>query len=79
MRRVPEMTEVDQPDKNTNDGDNLGQHVTEVVKFPLQRRLLADLRGNRLVNVTDCGGFPSKDHNGSRASVHDGSTLVFSQ
>ena len=31
------MTDVDEPDEDANNSDDLSEHVTEIIKFPLQR------------------------------------------
>lgn len=39
VRGVPEMTNVHEPDKDTNNCDDFSQHVSEIIKLPLQGRL----------------------------------------
>jgi hypothetical protein len=46
VRRVVEVAEVDDPDKDANDGDNLGKLLAKVIDFLLEWRLLADLRSD---------------------------------
>lgn len=43
MRRVPEVANVDEPDENANDSDDLREHVAKIVQFALERCLLANL------------------------------------
>lgn len=75
VRRIPEMPDVDEPDKYTDDGDDFGQCVAELVKFALERRLLANLRRDRLVDIADGGALAGKDNDRTCTAVHDGCTL----
>lgn len=43
MCGIPEVTNVDEPDEDTNDRDDFGEHVTKVVEFTLERSLFTDL------------------------------------
>ncbi len=72
---VPEVTEIDQPDKDTDNRDDLGKHVTEVVKLPLEWSFFADLRRNRFVNVANSCTIPSERDNCTRCSIYNAGTL----
>ena len=67
--RVPEMMEVDGPDKYTDDGDNLGEHVAKIIQFALQGCLLGDLRGNGFVYISNRRLLPSVDYDGICSSI----------
>ena len=41
---VPEVLEVDDPDEDTNDGDDFGKHVTKIVQLAFEGRLLVDVK-----------------------------------
>ena len=53
MRRVPEVPEVHYPDEHADDGNDFREHVAKVIELALQGGLLADLRRDGLVNVTN--------------------------
>jgi hypothetical protein len=69
------MTEVNKPYEYTNDGDDLGKHVTKVIEFAFERCLFADLRCDRLVDMANRGAFANQDYDGFRATIDDGRTL----
>lgn len=73
--RVPEMPDVDEPDEDADNGDDLREHITEVVKLAFEWRFLADLRADRLVNVTNRGAFSGEYDNCPGVSVDNGRTL----
>lgn len=75
MRWVPEVANVDKPNQNANNGNNLCQHVTEIVQLALKGSLLADLRRNGLVNVTNGSFLASEDDDSLCISVDDSGTL----
>lgn len=65
MDGVVEVADVDGPDSNTDQGDNLGQLLAELVKLSLQRGLLL-LGGSHLVTDLadlsgDSGGHSNTD------------------
>ena len=72
---VPEVSEVDDPNEDTNDGDNFGEHVTKVVQLAFKRCLVVYLRCDRLVDVTDGCLLAGKDHNSLGVAIHDGGPL----
>ena len=61
MTRVGKVAEVDDPDEDADDGNDLGQLLAKVVDLLLERRLFADLRADRGVNVAD-GSLRSSSH-----------------
>ena len=72
------MTDVDEPDENTDNSDDLGEHFTEVVELALQGRLFADLGGDRFVNVSDGGALAGEDDNSACVAVYDARALKMS-
>ena len=72
MAGVVEVGDVDQPNGNADDSDNLGEAVTKVVQLLLQGSGLGDLGGNALVNVTNGGVRSSQHDNSLGASSDDG-------
>lgn len=68
------MLDVDQPDHNTDDGNDLGQNVTKLVQLLLEGGRLGDLRGDALVDVANCGIRSGQDNNRVGVSSDDGST-----
>jgi hypothetical protein len=75
MTRIIKVANVDDPDEDTDDGDDLGEEVSKVVDLLLEGRLLRDLSGDGQVNVTDGGGSSSGSDDGLSLSVDDGSSL----
>lgn len=73
--RIPEVTEINEPDQNTYYGYHFGEHVTKVVEFALQRRFVADLLGYRVVNVTYCGFGACESDDSTCGSIYDSSSL----
>ena len=75
MARVGKVAEVDDPDEDADDGNDLGQLLAKVVDLLLQRCLFADLRADRGVNVAD-GSLRSGSHNKRlRFAGNDGRAL----
>lgn len=72
------MTNVHEPNENADDSDNLGQHVSKIIEPSFQWGLLRDLRGDRLVNVSDGGTLASIHDDSQRLSVNDTGALVSS-
>jgi hypothetical protein len=64
MAGVVEVGNVDKPNQNADDGDDLGQAVAKVVQLLLQRSGLGDLSGDALVNVANGRVRASQDDNG---------------
>jgi hypothetical protein len=75
MAWVPKMTNVHEPNENADDSDNLGQHVSKIIKPSFQRGLLGDLRGDGLVDVSNGGTLASIHNDSLRLSVNDTRTL----
>lgn len=75
MGRVPEVAEVDDPDEDADDGDDLGEGVPEVVEFAFEGSLFVDLGGDGYVDVAYGGALTGKNDDGARASVDDSCTL----
>ena len=76
VRRIREVTNIDNPDKDTNDSDNLGQHITEIVQLAFQGGLFADLRGDGLVNISNGSLLTSVYNNSSSGTIYNCSSLV---
>lgn len=76
MRRVPEVAEINQPDKDTYDGYHFSEHFTKVIEFALQWSFLADLLGYRMMDMTNSGFLSNKSDYSTGASTDDGCTLI---
>lgn len=72
---VPEVAEIDDPDENANDGDDLRKLISEVVQLPFQGGLFVDLRGDGLVDVTNSCALTGENNDSPCASVDDSRTL----
>ena len=68
---IPEVTEVYEPNKDTDDGNDLGEHVTKIIKFPFERRFFANLRRDGFVYMADGCLLPSENDHGFRPAVND--------
>lgn len=55
MRRVGEVTVVNNPDEDADHGDDFGECVSKVVELALERGLLGYLRADGLVDISDSG------------------------
>ncbi len=75
MRRIGKVADIDKPDEDADGTDDLGEHVSEIVKFPFERGLLRDLGGNRLVNITNRGFLAGEDDDSPGISIDDSSSL----
>ena len=75
MRRIPEVPHVDEPYEDTNTRNDLREHVSKIVQLALQRSLLTDLRGNRLVDIADGRILTGENNDGARAPINDCCTL----
>lgn len=53
MGRVPEVSDVHEPDQDTDNRDDLGEHVAKVVELTLEWCLFTNLGGDGLVNITN--------------------------
>jgi len=65
---IVEVGNVDEPDKDTDDGNDLCESVTEVVELLLERGRLRDLRGDVLVDVANCRVGASEDNDSGGTS-----------
>ena len=75
VARVGKVAEVDDPDEDADDGNDLGQLLAKVVDLLLQRRFFADLGADRGVNVAD-GSLGSGRHDERlRFAGNDGRAL----
>ena len=72
---IPEVPEIDDPDKDTNDGDNFSEHVTKVVQLAFKRSLLVYLRCDRLVNIANGCLLTGKDYDSLGTAIDYGSPL----
>ena len=70
MRRVPEVTYVDEPDEDADDCDHLGEHLTKIVELALQRCLFANLRRDGFVDVANSGLLASEDNDGRTFPIY---------
>jgi len=75
MRRIGKVTDIDKPDEDANDSDDLGEHVSKIVKFAFERGLLGDLGSNRLVNIANRSFLAGVDDDGLGISIDDSGTL----
>jgi hypothetical protein len=76
VRGIPEVSEIDEPHEDADDRDDLGEHVSEVIKLAFQRSLFADLRRNGLVNVADGRVLTGKNNDSARVPIHNCCALV---
>lgn len=75
MTRIAKVADVDDPDEDADDRDDLCEEVPKVVDLLLERRLLADLGGDGLVNVSDGGLGAGGGDDGSGGTADDGRSL----
>ncbi|KAI6760189.1 hypothetical protein HG531_013390 [Fusarium graminearum] len=68
VTRVVEVGDINEPDQDADDSNDLGQFVTEIVKLLLQGGRLRDLSSDALVNISDGGVGTSEDDDGSSAT-----------
>jgi hypothetical protein len=71
MRGIVEVGDVDEPDKNTDNGNDLGQSVSKVVELLLERGGLRNLGGNVLVNIANGSVGSSKNNDSGSISSND--------
>ena len=69
------MTDIDKPDEDANDSDDLGEHITKIIEFTFERGLLGDLGSNRLVNIANRSFLAGVDDDGLGSSIDDSGTL----
>jgi hypothetical protein len=75
MGWIPEVLEVDDPDEDTDDADDFGEHVTKVIQLAFERCLLVYLRRDGLVDITNGRPLAGKDHDSLGIAIHNGSPL----
>lgn len=75
MGRVVEVANVDEPDENADDTDDLGQGISKVVQLALERCLFTGLRRDGFVNCTDGGVRSGEDDQGFACTIDDSCTL----
>lgn len=68
------MADVDQPDQDTDNSNDLGKHVTEVVQLLLEGSGLGDLSSDALVDVTNSSVCAGQNYDGVCVSSNDSST-----
>lgn len=75
MNRVVEVADVDGPDGNADQGDNLGQLLAELIQFSLQRCLLLFSGGHLVTDLTNLSGDSGGHGNTNGLASSDVSTL----
>ena len=68
MGGIVEVGNVDEPDKDTDDGNDLCESVSKVVELLLERGRLRDLRGDVLVDVANGRVGSGQDNNSGSVS-----------
>jgi len=58
------VSDVDEPDENTDDGDDFGERVSELVELPLEGSSFGGSGSDGVVNLTDGSPLSSKDNHG---------------
>lgn len=74
MAGVLEVGNVDQPDENTNNSNNLGELVSKVVELLFQGRRLRDLRRDALVDIANSCVRACQDNHSLGVTSNNGST-----
>lgn len=75
MAGVGEVAEVDDPDENADDGDNLGKKVSKVINLLLEGSLLANLGRDGRVDVADGRRGSGGRDDGARGTINNGRSL----
>lgn len=75
MRRIRKMAYVDDPDENADDGDNLGEQVSEIVQFSFKRCLFGYLCRNRFMYVTNGRFLTGVNDDSFGITIDNGGTL----
>lgn len=76
MTRIAKVANVDDPDEDTDDGNDLGEQVSKVVDLLLEGRLLRNLSGDGKVDISDGGSGSSGSDDGLSLTVDDGRSLL---
>ncbi|KAI6754271.1 hypothetical protein HG530_012785 [Fusarium avenaceum] len=71
MAGIVEVGDVDKPDQNANDSNDLGQAVTEIVKLLLQGGGLRDLSSDALMDISNSSAGASKNDDSSGATSNN--------
>lgn len=74
MSLIAEVSDIDEPDKDTDNHDNLRQNVAEIVQLLLQRRRLRDLRRDAGMNIPNSRRIPRQSHHSPGMSNGHGSS-----
>ena len=69
------MAYVDDPDENADDGDNLGEQVSEIVQFSFKRCLFGYLCRNRFMYVTNGRFLTGVNDDSFGITIDNGGTL----
>jgi hypothetical protein len=75
VSRVGKVTDVDDPNKQANDGDDLCERVSELVQLSLEGCLFGDLARDGGVDGSDGGSSSGVDDDGESRSIDDGRSL----
>lgn len=67
-----EVPDVDNPHQNANAGNDLSEHITEVIQLLLERSRSRDLRRDALVDITNGRVTSSQNDNGGSVSGDNG-------
>jgi hypothetical protein len=71
---IVEVGNVDEPDEDTDDGNDLGESVSKVVELLLERGGLRNLRGDVLVDIANGSVGSSEDDDSGSVSSDNGGT-----
>ena len=72
---IREIANVDNPHEDADDSDNLGEQISEIIDLLLERGLLRDLGGDRVVDMADCCGRSGSSDEGESFAIDDGGSL----
>lgn len=75
MSGVPEVANVDKPDEDADNTDDLGEHAAKVIQLALEWGLLGNLTGDGFVNVANGSLLTSEDDNCLGSSINDSGAL----
>lgn len=75
VTRIIEVANVDDPNEDADDSDDLGEEVAEIVYLLLEGRLLRDLSGDRKVDIADGGSGSCGGDDGLSFAVDDSGSL----
>lgn len=72
---IVEIPDIDDPDKNADSCNDLGQDISKLVDLLLERCLFGDLGGDGSVDVAESGECPRGRDNGFTRAIDNGSSL----